>query len=430
MKKNGAKIRIVIVDDIVETNHNLAKLIAFEPDMEVVGQAFNGGEALLVAPPAGPDIVLMDIYMPVMDGITATALLTKTPGWTAPVVMMSVNGEQDFLRRAELSGARGYLVKPFSADELIDAIRRVHSLQSDSPAARTFRADVIQEPQRGSVPESPARETTVVDLMAALRASVEAARTKDREDSAGPLAETDRVQPDPPMPPEVASPRFQSPESRAARAARAEVTRSQRRGLLRVGTPPSPGTFQAPLPSPSPPLESAAPEGLKHSYDGRGKSVIASVVGLVKRFPIWTAIAVFALGGYLFRDFLSGNVGDLKVGDCFDPPNLTAADTLVKDVQHHPCGDLHGGEVFFVGNVPSGANGAFPGEAAFAAFVQAQCVPAYRNYTGRDFDTDTTYDVSFLVPTTEGWAKGDHVIDCFVLRIDGQPLKGSVKAAR
>jgi hypothetical protein len=75
-------------------------------------------------------------------------------------------------------------------------------------------------------------------------------------------------------------------------------------------------------------------------------NVLAPVIALVKRFPILTAIAGFALGGYLLRDFISGNVGDLKVGDCFDPPALAAKDAVVKDVQHHPCSERHGGEVF------------------------------------------------------------------------------------
>jgi putative regulator of septum formation len=157
--------------------------------------------------------------------------------------------------------------------------------------------------------------------------------------------------------------------------------------------------------------------------------VVEMVVALVKRFPIWTAIGVFALGGYLFRDFLSGNVGDLKLGDCVDLPGLTVS-TIVKDVQHHPCGDLHHAEVFLVEVVPSGANGAFPGGDAFVTFVQKHCVPAYNTYTGRDFDTDPTYDIQPLEPTAEGWAKGDHTINCLVTRVDGTTFKGSVKAAR
>jgi hypothetical protein len=158
--------------------------------------------------------------------------------------------------------------------------------------------------------------------------------------------------------------------------------------------------------------------------------VIEPILAFVKRFPLWTAIGVFALGGYLFRDVLSGNVGDLKVGDCFDPPSLSAPKTTVKDVQHHPCSDLHGGEVFFIGKVPGDAGAAYPSDDALESYIGGQCVPAYRSYTGRDFDSDTTYDFSYLSPTTAGWAKGDRVVDCFVIRADGQAAKGSVRAQR
>jgi hypothetical protein len=152
------------------------------------------------------------------------------------------------------------------------------------------------------------------------------------------------------------------------------------------------------------------------------------VLAFVRRFPIWTAIGVFALVGYIFRDFMSGSVADLNLGDCVDLPGLTA-NTTVKDVQHHPCSDSHHGEVFFIGTVPSGPSGANPGAAAFDSFMSAQCIPAFRSYTGLDYESDKTYDIEFLTPTNDGWAKGDHTIDCFVVRVDGQTFKGSVRIA-
>lgn len=121
------KIRIMVVDDIIETRFNLAKLISFETDMEVVAHAGDGREALRVAWDEQPDVILMDIYMPAMDGITATEHLSAV--WESPpVIMMSVQGDQDYLRRAMLAGAKEYLVKPFSADELVAAIRHVYDL--------------------------------------------------------------------------------------------------------------------------------------------------------------------------------------------------------------------------------------------------------------------------------------------------------------
>src|SRR5207302_8286540 len=100
----------------------------FEPDIQVVGTAMNGMEGVEQAKKLPPEIVLMDVNMPVMDGIQATeSLAEEVPG--SPVIIMSVQGERDYLRRAMQSGAREFLIKPFSGDELIASIRRVYQLE-------------------------------------------------------------------------------------------------------------------------------------------------------------------------------------------------------------------------------------------------------------------------------------------------------------
>ncbi|CAN5753025.1 response regulator [soil metagenome] len=120
------KIRVVIVDDIPETREHLTRLLGFEADVEVVGTAASGPEAVELAATLQPDVVLLDINMPGMDGITAAELLaTRAPA--ASIIMMSVQGEPDYLRRAMLAGAREFLVKPFSSDELAASLRQVHS---------------------------------------------------------------------------------------------------------------------------------------------------------------------------------------------------------------------------------------------------------------------------------------------------------------
>jgi len=119
------RIRVLIVDDIPETRDHLSKLLGFEPDVEVVGAAASGAEAIEQAARLIPDVILMDINMPDMDGIAATERLSaEVPG--AAVVMMSVQGEADYLRRSMLAGAREFLVKPFSSDELTASIRQVY----------------------------------------------------------------------------------------------------------------------------------------------------------------------------------------------------------------------------------------------------------------------------------------------------------------
>lgn len=117
-------IRLLIVDDIPETRDHLSKLLSFESDIEVVGMAASGQEALELAKASAPDVALVDINMPGMDGITLTQrLAAEVP--TVAVIMMSVQGEADYLRRSMLAGAREFLVKPFSSDELTTSIRQV-----------------------------------------------------------------------------------------------------------------------------------------------------------------------------------------------------------------------------------------------------------------------------------------------------------------
>jgi pilus assembly protein CpaE len=124
------QIRVLIVDDIPETRDHLTKLLGFESDIEVVGSAASGSEALRMATELPPDVILMDINMPDMDGIAATEKLSSEVP-SAAVVMMSVQGEADYLRRSMLAGAREFLVKPFSSDELTASIRQVYTRERD-----------------------------------------------------------------------------------------------------------------------------------------------------------------------------------------------------------------------------------------------------------------------------------------------------------
>ena len=78
----------------------------------------------------------------------------------------------------------------------------------------------------------------------------------------------------------------------------------------------------------------------------------------------------------------------------------------------------------------SGSDDVYPGVDVFDTYVQGQCVPAFRSYTGRDFDTDDVFDMSYVHPTPDGWTDGDRVVTCFVFRIDNLSMSTSVKAAR
>lgn len=119
-------INILLVDDIPETRENIRKLLAFEEqEFKVIGSVGTGREALKYALDNRPDIVIMDINMPDMDGIQATSEITKVLP-TAGVIMMSVNNDADYLRRAMQAGARNFLTKPIDPDELYNTIRAVY----------------------------------------------------------------------------------------------------------------------------------------------------------------------------------------------------------------------------------------------------------------------------------------------------------------
>jgi pilus assembly protein CpaE len=136
------QIRVLIVDDIPETRDHLTKLLGFESDVEVVGAAASGSQAIEMAVRLSPDVVLMDINMPDMDGITATEKLSAAVP-AAAVVMMSVQGEADYLRRSMLAGAREFLVKPFSSDELTASIRQVYTREQDKISRMAAAAPVV-----------------------------------------------------------------------------------------------------------------------------------------------------------------------------------------------------------------------------------------------------------------------------------------------
>jgi len=127
---SGNKIRVLIVDDVAETRENIRKLLQFEKDVEVVGAAKSGRDGITQAKETRPDVVLMDINMPDMDGITATELILRNSPSTQ-IVILSVQGDPNYMRRAMLAGARDFLTKPPAVDELTAAIRRAGKMAHD-----------------------------------------------------------------------------------------------------------------------------------------------------------------------------------------------------------------------------------------------------------------------------------------------------------
>lgn len=139
----GEKIRVLIVDDVSETRENVKKLLQFESDVEVVGIARTGKEAIQASQDVNPDVVLMDINMPDMDGIAATEMI-RAKQQAVQVIILSVQSDQNYMRRAMLAGARDFLTKPPMGDELISAIRRAGEMAQaeKSKAARVQAAPI------------------------------------------------------------------------------------------------------------------------------------------------------------------------------------------------------------------------------------------------------------------------------------------------
>jgi pilus assembly protein CpaE len=138
-------IKVLIVDDIPETRDHLSRLLGLERDIDVAGTAGSGEEAIQVALEMRPDVIVMDINMPGMDGIAASEIITQRLPNSA-VIMMSVHGEAEHLKRAMLAGAREFLVKPFSGDEFATSIKRVYERE-------LARREELQAARDAAVPQ-------------------------------------------------------------------------------------------------------------------------------------------------------------------------------------------------------------------------------------------------------------------------------------
>jgi DNA-binding NarL/FixJ family response regulator len=162
-------IRVLVADDQAMVRAGFAALLAAQPDLEVVGQAENGAEAVTIAAATRPDVVLMDVRMPVLDGIAATRqVLAATPG--TRVVVLTTFDVDDYVLDAIRAGASGFLLKDAPPDDLVAAVRVV--ARGDALLAPSVTRRLIERlavtgttpapPSASALPELTQREREVL----------------------------------------------------------------------------------------------------------------------------------------------------------------------------------------------------------------------------------------------------------------------------
>lgn len=133
-------IRLLIVDDQMIFRQDLAKLLSLEPDLEVVGQASDGQKALAIIPSLQPDVVLMDVRMPVCDGVRATREIHRRYRWIR-ILVLTMFDDDEYVEQSLKAGALGYLLKDAPTFQIAIAIRSVYlgySQLSPSIAPKVF----------------------------------------------------------------------------------------------------------------------------------------------------------------------------------------------------------------------------------------------------------------------------------------------------
>jgi DNA-binding NarL/FixJ family response regulator len=165
------KIAVLLVDDHTVVRQGLRALLKAEPDMEVVGEAENGRQAVMLARKDSPDVVIMDVAMPLLNGLEATRQILKTVPNTKVLVLTSY-GDDECVQQLMEAGAAGYLIKQTAANDLLKAIREVQKGNAFfSPAIAKRLRDQCREQFTTGLParkasELTSREAEVLQLIA------------------------------------------------------------------------------------------------------------------------------------------------------------------------------------------------------------------------------------------------------------------------
>jgi DNA-binding NarL/FixJ family response regulator len=161
------RIKVLIADDHVVVAEGLRALIEAQPDMEVVGLAGNGCDAVRCSLEMQPDVAVMDGAMPLMNGTEATRKITERSA-RIRVVMLSMHSNTVHVYRALQAGARGYVAKKSVASELLDAIRAVHSGRRylSEPLAGMLLDQIVSDLPEDPLSKLSARERQVLQMIA------------------------------------------------------------------------------------------------------------------------------------------------------------------------------------------------------------------------------------------------------------------------
>lgn len=173
-------IRLLIVDDQPIFRQDLAKLLSLEADLEVVGQAANGQDAIAIVPSLQPDVVLMDVRMPICDGVTATREIHQRYRWIR-ILMLTMFEDDEYIEHCLKAGALGYLLKDAPPAQIAIAIRSIYlgyGQLSPTIAAKVFAHlkpfEQVEEPVQHQFSD---RELEVLSLIGQGRNNREIAQT-------------------------------------------------------------------------------------------------------------------------------------------------------------------------------------------------------------------------------------------------------------